>query len=207
MTYNVFGGTLNLAQSINYFTFTIWGGCITAQHWGLQWSQCTRVLVVIFVLHSVLPWRLLIYYLLQLASGCDASALKDLPTPNGYKFLCQVSSDADGHFVFGSVPCGQYLLVRWTVSCCLKCKFGSPESICDLMAPAASVGGPYHSIMVPLWVEDPAAQLGDSYHSIMVPLWVEDPAAQSGAPITRSWSHYNLFMKLCNAYDTTEILN
>ena len=46
-----------------------------------------------------------------MASGCDASVLKDLPMPDGYKFLCQVSSDADGRFVFGSVPCGQYLLV------------------------------------------------------------------------------------------------
>lgn len=49
--------------------------------------------------------------LLQVASGCDASVLKDLPAPQGHKFLCQVSSDADGRFVFGSVPCGQYLLV------------------------------------------------------------------------------------------------
>jgi len=49
-----------------------------------------------------------------MASGCDTSVLKDLPAPDSWKFLCQVSSDADGRFVFGSVPCGQYLLVCWT---------------------------------------------------------------------------------------------
>jgi len=48
---------------------------------------------------------------MQVASGCDKSVLKDLQTPAGYKFLCQVTSDADGQFVFGSVPYGQYLLV------------------------------------------------------------------------------------------------
>jgi len=47
-----------------------------------------------------------------MASGCDTSVLKDLPAPDGWRFLCQVHSDAEGHFVFGSVPCGQYLLVR-----------------------------------------------------------------------------------------------
>ena len=53
-----------------------------------------------------------------MASGCDTSVLKDLVTPEGYKFLCQVSSDADGRFVFGSVPGGQYLLVRCTSWLC-----------------------------------------------------------------------------------------
>lgn len=56
--------------------------------------------------------------IIQAALGCDTSVLKDLVTPDGYKFLCQVSSDAEGRFVFGSVPCGQYLLVRWTALLC-----------------------------------------------------------------------------------------
>lgn len=181
----IFGAFLQQSSKISLEHF--W--CICLASAGFKKLAVERVIVAVFVLCFVLFWWHLIY-LLQLASGCDASVLKDLLTPDGYKFLCQVSSDADGRFVFGSVPCGQYLLVRCTVLCCLKCEFGSPETICGLRAPATqsgspitwswshygseglcdSIGGPYYSIVVPLWVWRPLQFNRDPYHSIVVPL-------------------------------------
>ena len=49
-------------------------------------------------------------YLLQVVGGCDKTLPKGFPSTSQQP-LCHVTSQADGSFVFATVPTGHYYLV------------------------------------------------------------------------------------------------